>query len=322
MKPHPTKLAACLTVALLATPAASVDLGSVLPQSAVQTIEAEAVYTDRALAVGPWAEDNLQSVLLKGRVTDAAWRLPEQGHSTFDLNERLSRGLADQGFIAIFACQTDGCGGFDFRYAIRLLPEPQMHVDLGDFRYTAFVRGRGEDADYAALMVSRSGTVGYVQLTTVISAVAPEPPTPPAQEPVAAGGTLQTAPPATPQAMDSLETQGHVVLSDLAFASGSAELGEGPFASLTALAAYLADHPDRNVLIVGHTDDSGTLDGNIALSRQRAQSVVARLTKDHGVDAARISAQGVGSLSPMATNMTDQGRRKNRRVEAVLTSTR
>jgi outer membrane protein OmpA-like peptidoglycan-associated protein len=75
------------------------------------------------------------------------------------------------------------------------------------------------------------------------------------------------------------------------------------------------------VAIVGHTDASGGLEANIALSRKRAQAVRNVLIEAFGVPAAQIQAEGVGYLSPRASNLTEAGRTQNRRVEVMLTST-
>jgi OOP family OmpA-OmpF porin len=120
----------------------------------------------------------------------------------------------------------------------------------------------------------------------------------------------------------ALAQTGAVALDDLTFATGSAQLGPGDFASLRDLAAYLAGNPDRTVALVGHTDASGDLAGNVALSRARAASVRDRLVRDYGAPADRVTAEGVGYLAPRATNLTPEGRTLNRRVEVVLTQVR
>ncbi|MFN3845176.1 MAG: OmpA family protein, partial [Paracoccaceae bacterium] len=66
---------------------------------------------------------------------------------------------------------------------------------------------------------------------------------------------------------------------------------------------------------------SGGLEGNIALSRKRAEAVRQYLIKEHGIPAKQLEAQGVGYLAPRASNQTDDGREKNRRVEVMVTST-
>jgi OOP family OmpA-OmpF porin len=108
-----------------------------------------------------------------------------------------------------------------------------------------------------------------------------------------------------------------VALDDLVFGSGAAALEARDYASLVALAAWLKADPGRKVTLVGHTDASGGLDANIALSRKRAEGVRQVLMTVHDVPPAQVSAEGVGPLAPRAGNDTEEGRRKNRRVEAV-----
>jgi OOP family OmpA-OmpF porin len=107
------------------------------------------------------------------------------------------------------------------------------------------------------------------------------------------------------------------VLEDLVFGSGSSELADGSYASLAELADWLAQDPQRRVVLVGHTDASGGLAANDALSQARAESVRNRLITRHGVAAAQVTAEGVGSLAPRDTNATDEGRARNRRVEVM-----
>ncbi|ARE40311.1 OmpA domain protein [Rhodovulum sp. P5] len=87
---------------------------------------------------------------------------------------------------------------------------------------------------------------------------------------------------------------------------------------MQALADCLEDDPERDILLVGHTDDVGGLDGNVALSRKRAQAVRRYLIDRLGVAPERLSAEGVGFLAPLSGNLTEEGRQQNRRVEAVL----
>ena len=83
-------------------------------------------------------------------------------------------------------------------------------------------------------------------------------------------------------------------------------------------ASITAADAGKRVALVGHTDSVGSLDGNITVSRSRAQSVRDALVRGLGVPAAQVDAQGAGYLSPIATNDTEDGRTANRRVEAVL----
>jgi outer membrane protein OmpA-like peptidoglycan-associated protein len=87
--------------------------------------------------------------------------------------------------------------------------------------------------------------------------------------------------------------------------------------NLTKLAKILNKYPDTNILIEGHTDDTGTNDYNMALSKDRAQSVSLYLaTVD--VKSARFSIAGYGETQPIVTNDSPEGRQKNRRVDIAV----
>jgi len=83
------------------------------------------------------------------------------------------------------------------------------------------------------------------------------------------------------------------------------------------MARLLRDNPGLDVFIVGHTDSTGAFDHNMSLSKARADAVANALISQHGVAASRLQASGVGPLAPVATNDTEDGRAKNRRVELV-----
>ncbi len=83
------------------------------------------------------------------------------------------------------------------------------------------------------------------------------------------------------------------------------------------IAKLLHERPNLNLFVVGHTDNVGEFDFNLKLSKDRANAVVAALVRDYEVAVSRLSAHGVGPLSPKATNASDAGRGKNRRVELV-----
>ena len=70
-------------------------------------------------------------------------------------------------------------------------------------------------------------------------------------------------------------------------------------------------------LIIGHTDNKGTLDYNLGLSGRRADAVVKALAAKYGIDAKRLTSRGLGPLAPIASNRSEEGQAKNRRVEMV-----
>lgn len=122
----------------------------------------------------------------------------------------------------------------------------------------------------------------------------------------------------TAEALDrGLTAEGKAVLHGVLFDTDKATIRAESKPALDVIGKFLKDRPNLKVFIVGHTDTVGTLDYNLNLSKQRAQAVVDALTKNYGIAAARLSAHGVGPLSPAATNRTDPGKGQNRRVEMV-----
>jgi outer membrane protein OmpA-like peptidoglycan-associated protein len=270
-----------------------------------------------AMPTGIWADGTLPTKVVEGTLIRQAWRIEAASLTTLQLLRPLREQLRNARFRIIFECQTEACGGFDFRFGTETLPPPEMQIDIGDFRFLAAERTGPDGLEHLSLFVSRTARAGFVQITRVG----------PAQ---AQADTLvaTTAPavrePNAPVALDlaaQLELNGHATLTDLTFASGSAQLEDEPFGSLQTLADYLLALPDRTVALVGHTDSSGSLAANIALSKQRAGSVLERLVSDYGVARRQLEAEGMGYLSPISSNLTQEGRDANRRVEVIITST-
>jgi len=108
-----------------------------------------------------------------------------------------------------------------------------------------------------------------------------------------------------------------VTFSDVLFDVGRAQLRQGALARVDQLAAVMREYPERNVLIEGFTDSTGSLATNQELSERRAMSVREALIA-RGVDPRRIVARGHADRFAVADNGTAAGRQQNRRVEAVL----
>lgn len=114
-----------------------------------------------------------------------------------------------------------------------------------------------------------------------------------------------------------LQADGKVALYGLLFDTGKTDIKPESGAQLDQMAAVLKAQPALKVLIVGHTDNVGSIDANLALSQGRAQAVVAALAQ-RGIAATRLQARGVANFAPVAANSGEDGRAKNRRVEMVL----
>nr|WP_281496166.1 OmpA family protein [Marivita sp. S6314] len=281
-----------------------------LPLGARETVAERSDNASYALPIGTWTPDvGVPVARLQGEVVRKAWRITGLGITTGQVIGPLRDQLLAGQYDIIFECTARSCGGFDFRFGTDVLKAPNMYVDLTDYH---FLSAKAPDATRAlSLLVSRDGDIIFVQLIEV---------GPPGRSAVSV--TANAARPVSAASGDiiaQLESAGHAVLSDLEFASGSSSLGDGNLASLDAIVAYLRANPNREITFVGHTDATGSLAGNVALSRRRADAARAYVVQ-RGVAAAQVAADGVGFLSPRASNLTPEGREANRRVEAVLIS--
>jgi outer membrane protein OmpA-like peptidoglycan-associated protein len=125
-----------------------------------------------------------------------------------------------------------------------------------------------------------------------------------------------TVPEPTTTVAPTLEANGTIALEGVQFDLGSARLTRDSATVLDRLVKTLNDNPDLKIAITGHTDSSGDPGFNKTLSKARANSVLAYLTKA-GIDATRLKAEGLGDSKPRADNATSAGRKQNRRIEVT-----
>jgi len=116
---------------------------------------------------------------------------------------------------------------------------------------------------------------------------------------------------------NDINATGHVAVYDILFDTGKSDIKPESAKAIEEIAKLLKNNPALKLHVVGHTDNEGTLDGNLKLSMARAQAVIAALTGQHGIAASRLNAFGCGQYAPVASNDTPEGRAKNRRVELV-----
>jgi outer membrane protein OmpA-like peptidoglycan-associated protein len=108
---------------------------------------------------------------------------------------------------------------------------------------------------------------------------------------------------------------------DLLFATDSASVRPDLRRDLNTVASSLLKYPNSRIEVIGHTDNTGSAAYNQDLSQRRAVSV-ASVLRESGVPGARIAAFGRGEDQPVASNLTPEGRAKNRRVEIIIRPTR
>lgn len=116
---------------------------------------------------------------------------------------------------------------------------------------------------------------------------------------------------------EDLIANGHVIVEGIFFNNDNSLKIESD-SCLDIIAQMLKDHSKMNVYIVGHTDNkAGVLSGMIK-SQKQAEAVMNTLSSRFEIDIDRLFASGVGPLSPIASNGTEEGRAKNNRIELVI----
>lgn len=115
------------------------------------------------------------------------------------------------------------------------------------------------------------------------------------------------------------EGEGIIVKFDsgILFDVNKSDLKSAAMTNIQNLANSLKNFPETNVLIIGHTDDTGSDAYNSRLSERRAESVKNFATMQ-GIPSQRLNTQGKGEGEPIADNTSEDGRAKNRRVEIVI----
>ena len=116
---------------------------------------------------------------------------------------------------------------------------------------------------------------------------------------------------------ESIANTGRIALYGVYFDSNKADVKAESKDALEEIARLLKSNPSLKVLVVGHTDNVGGLAANMDLSKRRAEAVVNALVSQYKADSKRVTPMGVSFASPVASNATEEGRAKNRRVELV-----
>jgi OOP family OmpA-OmpF porin len=113
------------------------------------------------------------------------------------------------------------------------------------------------------------------------------------------------------------DSSGKVVLYGILFDFNQASIKAESTETLAEVGRFLSTHPDKNLVVSGHTDSVGEFEFNRELSQRRAEAVVDYLVKNHQGSRIRLTPFGASFAAPVASNATEDGRAKNRRVELV-----
>lgn len=282
-----------------------------------------AAYDAYELVVGPaTTRDNIPTRTLEGRITRNMYVLKDEGRSTLEVMRNYEIALKDAGFVETFSCQEHECvEGAEYRtyFFSRanpnlqrrcMVPEPSSWTDREPLpRYFAARLERPvEGAIDVAVTVGAWHTQGgrgpryvYVQADVV------------EQEAMAVGMELKLA----EDMRNEISASGRAVLYGVQFDTDSVEIKPESDQTLAEIAELMDSSAQLRLLVVGHTDNQGSLEYNLDLSSRRAVAVVAALVERHGVARDRLEGHGVGYLAPEASNQSAEGRALNRRVELV-----
>lgn len=288
-------------------------------------------FDELKIPTGPEKDRTLtMSVAPQGKVTRTLYLAPTE-RATLEVATVYENALKGQGFEVVYRCGKEECGGNfkDLMYGSneRLIanaaygqpPAPRASLVKGaleyvrDIRYFAAKKATaGGDvwvSVYAAVQTGGSNGDVSTALTGTTQALVE------IVEPKASDAKIVTI--QAEEIKKGIGTEGRVAFYGVYFDFDKATLKPESEPQLAEMAKFLQANPTLKIYIVGHTDNKGGLDYNQKLSEGRAQAVVTALAQKYAIDLSRMVARGVASLAPMASNVTEEGRAKNRRVEMV-----
>ena len=261
-------------------------------------------FDEFALPLGKIEDENkfTKTQNLEGKVTKFKYSMPN-GRSSLEVARSYQNALEHAGFQILFQCAGPECRAEkSFQGGYRGSTSGTWCFNCEEpMRYLAVKLSRPSGDVYVALDVEKDPSEGGTWLTIV------------EVKPMAAGLVTVNA-----AALNNDITQtGHTAIYGIYFDTGKSDVKPESDATLAEIGKLLTSNAQLKLHVVGHTDNVGTLAANMTLSKQRADAVVAALVTRYHIAAARLQAAGVGSLAPVATNRTEDGRSKNRRVELV-----
>lgn len=277
-------------------------------------------YEEAELAASrPYFKDNRLQVdnLLKpeGKYTRIGYVYPKD-RSGLEVFRNYQDAISKAGIKIIYSCEKESCGALNSYYKSSYLLRDGF-LTGSDFR-NAFNSGLTEPRYLVAEGTQPDGSLIHIAVLVV----------PPLRDDlggvslqIVEGKPMQTGKVAAKldagAMARSIASDGKVAVYGVYFDSDKTAVKPESKDSLAEMAKLLQQDKALKVHIVGHTDNQGSLAHNMDLSQKRADAVVKLLTTDYKIDAGRLSAKGVGSYAPVASNDAEPGREKNRRVELV-----
>ena len=244
---------------------------------------------------------------IEGKITRIGYTI-RNSKSTLEVERNYLEALQRGGFQTLFRCSKEQCGGSFQSFVLNSgkVAQPGPTASFGG-AHRSILAKLARPAGDAYVFVHIMDDTTSNERTLVYEEVVEMKPMQTGQVQVLDAGALQKG----------LATTGKVALYGIYFDTDQARIKPESKAQLDAMAKLLNGSPSLNVYIVGHTDNQGQFAHNAELSQKRADAVVQALTNSYHVAPARLTAKGIASLSPIASNSDDAGRALNRRVELV-----
>ncbi len=238
---------------------------------------------------------------VEGKIFRIFYSLPTDAGSVYEIYSNYLNALKNNGAEILFSCrQVTDCGKYFWDY----LRDLDRKIKMPPYY--------GEEMAYIAAKFSKDGMGYYVTVipgyglseigyeVTVVEVKEME-------QQISLNGIEK-----------AMNENGKVSLYGILFDTGSDQIKPSSFVEIELIAQYLKNNPQKKVYIVGHTDNTGSYQSNLSLSERRATAVVKALSTQYGIEANRMTSAGVGPVAPESKNTSEEGRKKNRRVEIVL----
>ncbi len=298
---------ACLSLALMATAARAQepDIEGSKDHPLVKRYQGSAIkgydakeFDELEIPTGKATEGKFTKVQrVAGKTTTINYANPEK-RSVVEVYRNYEQALKAAGFVSLFTCANEACGSGGPEEP---LSSSTWYSSYGQRHLTAKL-ARPEGDVYVSLHVQGQNDVQTWTYLRVIE-------TKPMESGLVTVDAMALA--------GDITRTGHVAVYGIYFDTGKADIKPESEPTLKEIAKLLQQNPTLKLHVVGHTDNVGNLAANMDLSRRRANAVLQALTTQYGVVTGRLRADGVGPLAPVASNKTEEGRAKNRRVELV-----
>jgi OOP family OmpA-OmpF porin len=275
-------------------------------------------------------EKFVPSQKIQGEITRFVYLAPV-GRSVLEVHTNYAEAIEKAGFQKLFSCEKETCSlgndsissyYVDYSETMKQIDSFGNRRSLGfnflnyhstdNLRYGLYKKVDNGHETYLTIMthpfsgVSEGETQLFNRTGTFIEIIQPKPMQTGMVEQVDAAKMQQ-----------SIAATGHISLYGIYFDTDKSEVKPESKTALDQIAELLSKNPELKLYVVGHTDSQGQLAHNQDLSKRRAEAIVASLTSTYKIAPARLQAVGLASYAPAASNKTEEGRQKNRRVELV-----